>query len=322
MLLGDCNRLGLFLSDAHTHAAFGRRDRQLAIAELTDQVKRLLGFLLPRQPQRIALHGALHRLSHRRGRPEVAVRRHQPRKRLVRTVEVVVVDEVAQPPIAVGVVGEDRARQHLVPQGLPKTLDLPERLRVLRSALDVPHAVTAHQLLEGRLTPPRGVLPALVGQDLGRRAVLRRRALECLEHQLGALVMRQRVPDHVTRVVVHEGDQIQPLVPPQQECEEVRLPQLVGGRPLEASGRLRAAFALGRSGVDEALLVQHAAHRALGDPEALVPGELVAEAPGAGLRLGSLGLHDRVAPRVALECPLARRLADRQRDQAVHPVGS
>jgi hypothetical protein len=223
-LLADRDGLGLLLSDAHTHAAVGRRDRQLAIAELTDQVERPLGFLLPGQPQGVALHRSLHGLADCRRRPEVAVRRHQPRQRLVRAVEVVVVDEVAQPPIAVGEVGEDRARQHLVPQGLPEALDLPQRLRVLRSALDVPHAVAAHQLLEGRLAPPRGVLPALVGQHFRRRAVLRRRPLECLEHQLRPLVVRQCVPDHVARVVVHEADQIQPLMPAQQECEEVRLP--------------------------------------------------------------------------------------------------
>jgi hypothetical protein len=95
---------------------------------------------------------------------------------------------------------------------------------------------------------------------------------------------------------------------------------LVGGRPLEASRRFRAAFALGRARVDEALLVQHASHRALGDAQALVSGQLVADPPGAGLGLRALGLNDRVAPGVALECPLARWLAGRNRDQPVHAV--
>jgi hypothetical protein len=109
VFLADSNGLGVLLADAHAHAAFGRRDRQLAIAELTDQVEGLLRLLLPRQAQRVVADVALDRLAHRRRSLKVAVGGHQPRKRLVRAVEIVVVDEVAEPPLAVRIVGEDRA---------------------------------------------------------------------------------------------------------------------------------------------------------------------------------------------------------------------
>jgi len=275
----------MLLADAHAHAAFGRRDRQLAIAELTHQVERLLRLLLPRQPQRVLVDVALHGVAHRRRRLEVAVRGHQARQRLVRTVEVVVVDEVTESPLAVRVVGEDRARQHLVPQGLPEALDLAKRLRMLRPALDVSHAVATHPLLERRLAAPRRVLPALVRQHLARRAVLRRRALERFEHELRALVVCEREADHVARVVVHEGDEVQPLVTPKQECEEVRLPQLIRRSALESSRRPRPAVLLGRRRVDEPLLVQHASHRRLRHAQALVPCELVPHATRTRFRV-------------------------------------
>ena len=43
---------------------------------------------------------------------------------------------------------------------------------MMRPALDVPDAVALELGLELGITPPAGVLPALVGQDLARHAVL------------------------------------------------------------------------------------------------------------------------------------------------------
>jgi hypothetical protein len=61
----------------------------------------------------------------------------------VRPLEVVVLDVQAQPPLAIREISEDRARQEFFPQRLPETLDLPQRLRMLRPAFTVHDAVAA-----------------------------------------------------------------------------------------------------------------------------------------------------------------------------------
>ena len=104
---------------------------------------------------------------------------------------------------------------------------------MLRAALDVPHPLPPQLPLEGRGATPCDVLAAIVGQHLLRHAVRRDRSLEPLEHQLGLLMVRQGVPHQESRVVVDVAHQVQPLVPAQQECEDIRLPHLVGLRPLE-----------------------------------------------------------------------------------------
>ena len=276
--------------------------------------------MLACEPQRVVIDRPLHGVAHLRRCPEESVRGHQPRQRLMRPVEVVVVDEERKPTLAIGVVGEHRAREKLVPQCLPEALDLPQRLRMLRPALHVPDSVAAQQLLEGRLAAPRRVLPALVGQHLLRRAVPRQRALDRLEHQLRALMVRERVPDQIARVVVHEADQIQPLVTAQQKCEQVRLPHLIRGCSLESPRRLRPALLLRCRRVEQAFLVQHATHRALRDTEPFESGEHVADPPCARLRLRLLRLDHRLPARVVFECLAARLATAGERHQSVESV--
>jgi hypothetical protein len=73
---------------------------------------------------------------------------------LVRSLEIVSVDEEFEAPREVGEVGKYGSGQKLVPRRLPKSLDLPERHWVLRSAANVVDALLTQQLLEGRLSPP------------------------------------------------------------------------------------------------------------------------------------------------------------------------
>jgi hypothetical protein len=321
-LLADANRFGLFFAHAHAHAALRRRDAELAVAELPDQIEGLVWWLFACEPQRVGLDGLLHRFAHLRRGPEESVRRHEPRQRLVRPVEVVVVDEEREPPLAIRVVGEHRAREKLVPQRLPEPLDLPERLRMLWPALHVPDPVASQQLLEGRLTAPCGVLPSLVGEHLVGRPVPRQRALDRLEHELGALVVRERVSHQIARVVVHEADQVQPLVPSQQKREEVRLPHLIRRCSFESTRRLRSALLLRRARLDQPLLVQHAAHRALRHSEPFESRQHVTHAPTARLRLRLLRLDHRLSARVAFECLAARLASARERHQSVQSVRS
>jgi hypothetical protein len=145
----------------------------------------------------------------------------------MRTAEVVGLDEERNPPLAILEIREDRPREKLLPQGLPEALDLPQRLRMVRPALDVTDALPPQLLFKVRVPAPRDVLPALVRQDLTRRAVLCDPTRESLEHQRRPLVMGHYQRHQVPRVIVHEGGHVQTLMPPQQKREDVRLPELI-----------------------------------------------------------------------------------------------
>jgi hypothetical protein len=237
--------LRFLVAHAHAKRAPGRAYGEVAVAETTDQVERLARWLLHRCPRRVVLHVELDRSAYVRRCAEVAVRRNEPVEGLMRPLKVVPVDEETETPRAVREVREHRLRQHLVPQRLPETLDLPERLRMLRAALHVTDPVAPELPLELRLTAPRRVLPTLVRQDLRRRSERRDAAFERLHHELRFLMMRERVRDDEPRVIVHERHEVEPLVTTQQEREQVRLPQLVRRRALEAARWTFASNTLG-----------------------------------------------------------------------------
>jgi len=97
---------------AHPHAQGGaaRADSKLAIAQLAGEVKRFARGLFTRQTQRVLRHRRLDALAHRARRPEEPIRRRRPFKPLVRTLEVVVLNEQRHPALAVLEVREHRAR--------------------------------------------------------------------------------------------------------------------------------------------------------------------------------------------------------------------
>ena len=202
-------------------AARARGDRQPLIPELADDVERLAWRLRERQAQLVLLHRTLDLRAHVRRGLEVPIRRHVPVERLVRTLEVVVAEEVLEAALRVDDVREHRPAEELVPQGLPEPLHFAERLRVLRPAADVMHAHPREQFLELRLAAPHRVLPAVVGQHLLGLPVRRDAALERFHHERRLLVVRERVSDDEPAVVVHEHAHVQPLAPPQAEREDV-----------------------------------------------------------------------------------------------------
>lgn len=159
---------------AHPHAQ--RRtactDGERAVAELTGQVKGLPQRLLLRQAQRVLGHLRLDARAHLARRAEVPVRGRQALKPLVGTLEVVVLDVQRHAALAVLEVGEHRAAEQLLPQGLPEPLDLAAGLRVMRPALHMRDAVALQLRLELRAPSPSRVLPALIRQDLPRRPIL------------------------------------------------------------------------------------------------------------------------------------------------------
>jgi hypothetical protein len=248
-----------------------------------------------RQLQRVASNRLLDRFPHLRARSEEAVRRHQPTQRLVRALEVVRPEVQLQPPGAVHEVGEHRPRQELLPQRLPEALNLSQCLRVLRPALHMGDTLPPQLAAELTLPAPHRVLPPLVRQDLPRRSVRRDPPEQGLHHQARLLMVRQRVAHDEPRVVVHERRQVDPLVPAQQEREDVALPELVRLRALEASGSGLRLRQRGPALRKQALFVEDATHRCLRHAEATEARQQVADLARAELRLRLLRRHYRSA---------------------------
>lgn len=274
-------------------AQLARRDRYALVAELPDDIERLAHRLLEREPQLVLRDGALDLRTHVRRRFEESICRHQAIERLMRPLEVVVGQEVRQPILGIHRVCEHRPAQKLIPQGLPESLHLAERLRMLRSAPDVLDAHPLQHLLELGLAAPHRVLPAVVGQHLRRLPVRGNASLERLHHQRRFLVVCKRVPHHEPAVVVHEHAHVQPLRPPQPEREDVRLPQLVRRRSLEASRRVLALHLRSRC-LDESFVVQNPTHDLLRDSQRFEPCQYVADSPTAPLLVLLLQLHHLV----------------------------
>jgi hypothetical protein len=277
---------GLWLLIAHADPyprALGG-DREVLISQPSDQVKGLLDRLLLRSPQRVCLDVLLDGRPDLRRGAEVAVRRHQSIQRLVRPLEVVPFDEERQPSLAIREVREDRAAQEFLPQRLPESLDLSERLRVLRPTLEVPDPILAQPLLKLRLSAPGSVLPPLVRQDLLRSAKGRDPSLQRFQHDRPFLMVRQRESHDETRVVVHEGRQIEPLMASEQKREDVRLPQLIRRRALEAPrGALPAVHGPGHRRGLHPRLRQDASHRTRRHPQRFESLHQIADPPCAVL---------------------------------------
>lgn len=135
-LLGEWNRFGL-VADVDLEAGRAGRDRQPLISQLPDDVERLSWRLLEGQAQLVRCNGALDFGADMRGGLEEAICGHESVERLVRTLEVVVAQVVLEPPLRIDHVREHGASQELVPERLPESLDLSERLRMLRPAPNV-----------------------------------------------------------------------------------------------------------------------------------------------------------------------------------------
>jgi hypothetical protein len=278
-------------------------DREIAIAESTDEVEGFARRLLARESHGVVGDRLFDRRADVRCSAEETIGGNEPVERLMRTLKVVGLDEESQPPIAIGVVGEDRAREKLVPERLPEALDFAERLRMLRAALDVTDAVLAKCALEVGLAAPRGVLATLVGQDLARLTPRGDASRERLHDELGALMMGERIRDDEPRVIVHERREVETLLTTEQEREDVRLPELIGLCALEAAWRMLAC-GRGMMRLDETCVVEDATDLSLGDTERVEAREHVANAAGAHLGMLLAERNDGVAIRARPWCPL------------------
>ena len=130
---------------------------------------------------------------------------------------------------------ERRAGQKLLPDRRPKPLHFSQRHRMLRPALDVGHPVLLQLGLEPARPPPRRVLPPVVGQHFLRWLIFAHGDPIDLDHCRRRGTAEQVRSHHVTGVIVQERDEVR-VLPSQPEGEDVGLPHLVWGRPLEEPG--------------------------------------------------------------------------------------
>jgi hypothetical protein len=176
---------------------------------------------------------------------------------------------------------------------------------MVRAALDVADAVAAKLFLEPRLAAPGRVLASLVGQDLARGAIVGNPARERLQHERAPLVVRHHQAHEVARVIIQERRHVHPLVATQQECKEIRLPQLIGLRALEAPLLGLWLRSRGLALFCQAFLLKHPAHRRVRSPDAKEAPHHIANPAASRLRLGLLCSNHRVAARIALRSAFA-----------------
>ena len=291
---------GLLGPDPDLEACAARVDREVTVTEPAHEIEGLARRLLSCQAKRIRRHRRFDRGPDLGRRAEEAICRGQAFDRLVRTLEVVVLNEQRRSALAVVEVRKHRAREELLPHRLPEALDLAAGLRVMRAALDVAYAMAAKLFLKPSLAPPSGVLAPLVGEDLARGAVLGNPAGKCLQHQRAPLVVRHHQAHQIARMVIEERRDVHPLVLPQQEGKEIRLPQLIGLRALEAPRRGLEPRLRRRALLRKPLLLKHPAHGRVGSPNAEEAAHHVTNPAASGLRLGLLRCNHRLAARIAL----------------------
>src|SRR5438132_10422536 len=140
-------------------------------AHLPGQIERLPGHTLAGQLQGVGRHPRLQRLLHLRGHAEVALGRHQAVNAAVRPLEIVTINEPANPPLGVPQIEEHGRLDTLAPERSPEAFDLAQRLRPSRRRHHLLDAPLLQLLGERALAPPGDVLRAVVGQDLLGRAI-------------------------------------------------------------------------------------------------------------------------------------------------------
>lgn len=220
-----------------------------------------------------------------------AVRRTEPAKALMGPLVVVILDPEADPGAGLFEIIELGAAEELTPNGAPEPLDLAQRHRVVRTGTDMGDAVLGQLHLETRLAAPGRILAAVVGEHFLGRSVFRHRPPIDLKNRLGRLAAEQFKADDVTRVIVHEGDQVR-VGPAQPEAKDVALPHLVGRGPLEKPGLARIAFGPPDHRLHQLFLVQGLAHGLRADLHQEPAVHHLGDAPHAPTAVGLLELDD------------------------------
>jgi len=244
----------------HLDLAFLRVQDNRLLAQPPDRVERTLRLTPQRQLLHVLGNATFDHGPQFFGHGKELICRIEAFERLVRSFVVVILHPQPNPlPCLVEAV-ELGATEKLLPDRLPEPLHFAQRHRVMRLALEVMDPVFLQLLLEPGLAPPRDVLPAIVGEHLlGHTVFADRRAIH-FQDMCRTLAAKQIQPHHVARVVIQKRNQVG-ILPAQPEREDVALPHLIWGGPLEEArlGRVLRHFLL-RLG-QQPMLVQRPPHR-------------------------------------------------------------
>jgi hypothetical protein len=214
--------------------------------QAADHVKGLLGLAPQRHFQKIILDARLNGLADFTGHFKETVGGTQPFDALVGTFVVVILNPESDPFAGRFEGFKLRPAQELLIERGPEALDFPQRHRVMRGRANVMDVFLLQLLLEPGFSPPRGVLPAIVGEHLTGRLVSGDGATEHLQNILGRLAVEQPGAGDEPGIVIHDSNEIDPALS-HLEGEDVALPHLVGRGPLEEPGTDQVAPGLGRT---------------------------------------------------------------------------
>lgn len=232
---------------------------------------------------------------------EEAISRTQAVDALVGTLVVVVFNPETNARACVLETGELGARQKLLPERLPEALDLAQRHGMLRTTLEMRHAVLLQLRFEARGAPPGSVLPAVIGEHLLGRLILGDRLAIHFDHRLGRRAAKQIRTDNEARVIIQERDHVS-VTAAQPEGEDVRLPHLIGRSALEEPGPGHVALARWRRRRDQVGCMKFLTHRlGAGLEEEHTPQPLRDRFNAPGWML-LLELHDPVGDRLSQAC--------------------
>jgi len=165
-----------------------------------------------------------------------------------------------------------RPADEFFPDRLPEPLDLPKRLRMVRTAADMLDPVPCQFLLELGFPVPACILPPIVRQHLLGCPVRPNTSPEHLHQIVGRLAAEDLQGRDVTGMVVDEPDQVgiparpQPFggpdsFPAKLEGKDIALPHLIGRGTLEKARLRRVGRRLLLFRRDELFAVQGLAYR-------------------------------------------------------------
>jgi hypothetical protein len=253
--------LVLIVGDTEFEFAFlGAQDDGLAV-HAADHVEGGLGLAAQGQFQEVVLDAFFEGLAQLGLNGEEAVGRAESGDALVGPLVVVVFDPELDA-LAGGLEAlELGADQELLPDGGPEALDLAQGHGVMGAGLDMGDAVFLEFGGEAAGAPPGGVLAAVVGEHLARGFELGDGDAIDLDDGLGGGAAEEVGSDQVAGVVIEEGDEVG-IAAAQPESEDVRLPHLVGGGPLEEARAGDIALFLFGRGRHELGLLEALAHGA------------------------------------------------------------
>jgi hypothetical protein len=273
-------------------AFLGPEDDGLAF-HAADHIEGSFGFTAQGDLQEVVFDPGFDGLAQLGGDFKIAVRRAEAFDALMRPLVVVIFDPEANALARRLEALELGAGEKLLPEGLPEPLDLAQRHGMVGPALEVMDAVFLHLGLEAGDPAPVDILAAVVGEHLFGRLIFAGGDAEDFQHVLRGVAAEHIGADHKTGVVVHEADEVG-VATAEPEGEDVALPHLVWGGPLEEAGPHEIAPGPGRR-LDQPLSFEGLAHGLGAGPQKEHPAQQLRDALDAARGFLLLELEDLLA---------------------------